>query len=93
VEGLTAKPFWSAIDEPELFPWARELEEKSHIIREEFEAKLRESEQFSTDSVWQNQVMGEGWSAIRLQRLGVWNAEKCEEFPKTYELLRSLWIP
>eukprot|EP00527_Entomoneis_sp_CCMP2396_P001616 CAMPEP_0198143676 /NCGR_PEP_ID=MMETSP1443-20131203/9273_1 /TAXON_ID=186043 /ORGANISM="Entomoneis sp., Strain CCMP2396" /LENGTH=316 /DNA_ID=CAMNT_0043806947 /DNA_START=100 /DNA_END=1050 /DNA_ORIENTATION=+ len=93
VDGLTAKSFWDASSDPELFPWARELEEKSHIILEEFERKLRESDQFSSDSVWQNQVMGDGWSAIRLQRLGVWNAENCEEFPKTYELLRSLRIP
>ena len=37
--------------------------------------------------------MGTGWSAIRLQRLGVWNMENCKQFPKTYELLRSLGIP
>uniref|UniRef100_A0A7S2Y711 Aspartyl/asparaginy/proline hydroxylase domain-containing protein n=1 Tax=Entomoneis paludosa TaxID=265537 RepID=A0A7S2Y711_9STRA len=37
--------------------------------------------------------MGDGWSAIRLQRLGVWNSENCEAFPATYELLRSLKIP
>ena len=122
VEGLTAKPFWNAAAETELFPWAAKLEEQSHIIQEEFDQKLREADQFASDSVWQNQVMGGGWSAIRLQRLGVWvrrlicteqksfmyslsnhlhvitisiqkNAENCEEFPKTYELLRSLKIP
>lgn len=48
---------------------------------------------FASDSVWQNQVMGTGWSAIRLQRLGVWNTENCQQFPQTYELLRSLQIP
>jgi hypothetical protein len=38
-------------------------------IQEEFEAKLKKDEElFSADSVWQNQVMGGGWSAIRLQR-------------------------
>ncbi len=37
--------------------------------------------------------MGDGWSAIRLQRLGVWNTDNCNEFPKSYELLRSLQIP
>lgn len=37
--------------------------------------------------------MGAGWSAIRLQRLGVWNTESCKEFPMTYELLRSMKIP
>jgi hypothetical protein len=40
------------------------------LIQEEFEAKLKKEEKamFSADSVWQNQVMGSGWSAIRLQR-------------------------
>lgn len=94
IEGLTAKPFWNTIDEPALFPWAKELEEKSNIIQQEFEAKLqRDQELFNADSAWQNQVMGTGWSAIRLQRLGVWNMENCQEFPQTYELLQSLGIP
>lgn len=34
-----------------------------------------------------------GWSAIRLQRLGVWNTENCKVFPNTYNLLKSLKIP
>ncbi|KAL7471708.1 hypothetical protein ACHAXS_012009 [Conticribra weissflogii] len=37
--------------------------------------------------------MGTGWSAFRLQRLGVWNTENCALFPRTYELLRKLDIP
>jgi Aspartyl/Asparaginyl beta-hydroxylase len=90
VDGLTAKPFWEAKDEPAYFPWAAELEAKSSIIIDEFE---KNSQQFASDSVWQNQVMGEGWSAIRLQRLGVWNSENCRQFPQTVELLRSLQIP
>jgi aspartate beta-hydroxylase len=90
---LTAKPFWEVKEEPELFPWAAELEKNAHIIQEEFQAKLDEQELFAADSVWQNQVMGAGWSAFRLQRLGVWNMDNCKEFPKTYELLRKLGIP
>jgi hypothetical protein len=93
IDGLTAQPFWDVASMPELFPWAPELEAKSHIILEEFEAKLAESDQFASDSVWQNQVMGTGWSAIRLQRLGVWNTANCRQFPQSYELLRSLNIP
>jgi len=95
VDGLTAKPFWDVLDEPEeYFPWAKNLEENFGIIQKEFDAKLKRDEQlFSSDSAWQNQVMGKGWSAIRLQRLGVWNVENCKEFPETYELLRSLSIP
>jgi len=94
VDGLTAKPFWNVLDYENLFPWAAELEAKSDVIAKEFEAKLARDEQiFSSDSAWQNQVMGTGWSAVRLQRLGVWNADNCREFPETYELLRSLDIP
>jgi aspartyl/asparaginyl beta-hydroxylase (cupin superfamily) len=92
---LTAKPFWDASSDTINFPWAAVLEEKAHIIQEEFESNLIDSKKkvFAADSVWQNQVMGVGWSAIRLQRLGVWNAENCQKFPLTYELLRSLQIP
>lgn len=81
VDGLTAQPFWNVTDNAQLFPWAVPLEEQAHIIIQEFETKLqqqRDQQQeqqdqqqqqlFSADSVWQNQVMGQGWSAIRLQR-------------------------
>jgi hypothetical protein len=93
VEGLSPKPFWDVTADPNLFPWAKELEAKAQVIQEEFEEKLLGTSRFASDSVWQNQVMGEGWSAIRLQRLGVWNMENCQVFPKTYELLRDLRIP
>lgn len=93
VNGLTAQPFWDVASMPELFPWAKKLEENASIIQEEFEAKLAASDKYASDSVWQNEVMGKGWSAIRLQRLGVWNMENCNEFPRTTELLRSLDIP
>ncbi|CAB9512285.1 Aspartate beta-hydroxylase domain-containing protein 2 [Seminavis robusta] len=95
VDGLTARPFWDAADMPEEFPWAPQLEEKADIIQQEFAAKLaeQESQMFASDSAWQNQVMGGGWSAVRLQRLGVWNEENCRQFPQTYELIRSLNIP
>jgi hypothetical protein len=93
VEGLTAKAFWDVKDYPELFPWAAQLEANSHVIIQEFKDKLQDQQVFASDSAWQNQVMGTGWSAVRLQRLGVWNADNCKQFPRTYELLRSLNIP
>ena len=96
VDGLTAQPFWDVTANEQLFPWAKELEAKSQIIIDEFNANLlqtNEQSAFASDSVWQNQVMGEGWSAVRLQRLGVWNMENCAKFPQSYELLRSLKIP
>jgi len=97
VHGLTAKPFWDARGDSAQFPWAEKLEDQSHIIIEELEAKLARDQAgnslFAGDSSLQNQVMGSGWSAYRLQRLGVWNAENCKEFPRTYNLLQSLEIP
>lgn len=91
VEGLTAKPYWDSQN----FSWALKLEENSHIIIQEFQKSLDDAQNglFEGDSVWQNSVMGTGWSAFRLQRLGEWNVENCQVFPKTYELLRSLNIP
>jgi len=101
VDGLTARPFWDAASDSAAFPWASELESKAHIILSEFESKLKRDEKeaaeqkqlFTGDSAWQNNVMGSGWSAFRLQRLGEWNVENCNEFPETYNLLRSLDIP
>jgi aspartyl/asparaginyl beta-hydroxylase (cupin superfamily) len=99
VDGLTARPFWDTAEYPKEFPWAKELEEKAYIIQQEFQTKLdaqqqqQENTMFASDSAWQNQVMGGGWSAVRLQRLGVWNEENCQQFPETYQLIRSLNIP
>ena len=93
VEGLTAKPFWDVAADEKLFPWAAKLEAQADIIQQEFEEKLLGTAKFASDSVWQNQVMGTGWSAIRLQRLGVWNTENCAAFPNTYALLKELQIP
>lgn len=95
VEGLTAKPFWDAATMPDLFPWAPPLEAKSDVIIKEFESKLNapDNNMFASDSAWQTNVMGTGWSAVRLQRLGIWNEENCQQFPETYKLIRSLNIP
>ena len=91
IEGLTAKPFWDVATQPDLFPWAKELEAQSETIQQEFQSLSQGL--FASDSVWQNQVMGTGWSAIRLQRLGIWNQENCKVFGNTYKLLKSLDIP
>ena len=98
VDGLTASAFWDAAADTANFPWAAKLEENAGVIIEEFEQKLLQtntgdSSLFSGDSAWQSNVMGTGWSAFRLQRLGVWNVENCASFPKTYDLLRDLDIP
>lgn len=38
-------------------------------------------------------VMGAGWTALRLQRLGLWNEDVCARFPRTLSVLASLPIP
>eukprot|EP00581_Thalassiosira_minuscula_P007558 CAMPEP_0183703464 /NCGR_PEP_ID=MMETSP0737-20130205/1200_1 /TAXON_ID=385413 /ORGANISM="Thalassiosira miniscula, Strain CCMP1093" /LENGTH=345 /DNA_ID=CAMNT_0025930223 /DNA_START=101 /DNA_END=1138 /DNA_ORIENTATION=+ len=100
IDGLTAKAFWDVSSNAEFFPWAEKLEENAHIIADEFKQQLLPTKEeaddsalFSGDSAWQSKVMGTGWSAFRLQRLGVWNVENCAKFPKTYDLLKELDIP
>lgn len=99
IDGLTAKAFWDVSADAESFPWAEKLEENANVIAEEFTQQLFRKEEntdsalFSGDSAWQSKVMGTGWSAFRLQRLGVWNVENCSKFPKTYDLLKELDIP
>lgn len=99
IDGLTAKAFW---DDVTSFPWAAELEDNAHVVIKEFEQQLLQQKEetktddgvlFSGDSAWQSKVMGAGWSAFRLQRLGVWNPENCAKFPQTYDLLNALNIP
>ena len=96
IDGLTARPFWDLFEYPEFFPWAETLQSNIPVIQEELDAILDmgSSNTFLSDSAWQNQVMGKGWSAIRLQRLGVWNQQVCIAlFPKTYALIQSLQLP
>lgn len=107
IDGLTAKAFWDISSDAASYPWAAELEANANIIIDEFEQQLLQREEdttttattskngqlFSGDSAWQSKVMGTGWSAFRLQRLGVWNTENCAKFPRTYDLLKELNIP
>lgn len=98
VEGLEAKPFWDVVDDADRFPWAADIEANAGIIRDEFMAKLEKDADnantlFAGDSAWQSKIMGKGWSAFRLRRLGEWNSDNCREFPKTTELLQNLGIP
>lgn len=89
VEGLRAKPWW----EPNEFEWINEMEERSSIVIDEFKAFWNDPMSgFAKDSVNMN-IMGKGWSGVRLQRLGEWIPENCEKFPKTVELLKELEIP
>ena len=62
--------------------------------QEELTAALAEdASSFNGDSALQTQVMGTGWSALRLQRLGQWNDDMCAKFPQTVALLKDLKVP
>lgn len=89
VEGLRAKPWW----EPEEFEWVNKLEERSSTIIDEFAAFWNDPlASFAKDSVNMN-VMGKGWSGVRLQRLGNWLPDNCAKFPNTVKILKELEIP
>jgi hypothetical protein len=92
VAELRARPWWEA-DE---FPWANSLQENSQVILEEFRKYLlldgSTSGSFAGDSAQMN-IMGAGWSGVRLQRMGRWIPENCAKFPRTSQLLQELDIP
>lgn len=89
VEGLCAKPWW----EPEEFEWISKLEEKSDVVIDEFAAFWNDPmSSFARDSKAMD-IMGKGWSGVRLQRLGDWIPENCGKFPNTVALLKELEIP
>eukprot|EP00601_Ochromonadales_sp_CCMP2298_P009253 CAMPEP_0173203708 /NCGR_PEP_ID=MMETSP1141-20130122/19679_1 /TAXON_ID=483371 /ORGANISM="non described non described, Strain CCMP2298" /LENGTH=310 /DNA_ID=CAMNT_0014129215 /DNA_START=117 /DNA_END=1049 /DNA_ORIENTATION=+ len=88
VEGLTAKPWWDAGD----FAWSEQLEAQSAQISAELKKVLAEQELFKGDSRFQK-TMGEGWTALRLQRLGEWNKANVALFPITTKIVQSLDIP
>ena len=54
--------------------------------------RYREQELFKADSNFQ-QMMGAGWTAFRLQRMGEWNEENMAKFPITTSIIKSLNIP
>lgn len=89
VEGLRAKPWW----QPDEFEWVSKMEENSDIVIDEFKSFWNDPMSgFAKDSVNMN-IMGKGWSGVRLQRLGDWIPDNCSKFPKTVELLKDLEIP
>lgn len=89
VEDLRAKPWW----EPEEFEWISKLEEKSDVVIDEFAAFWNDPKSsFARDSKAMD-IMGKGWSGVRLQRLGDWIPENCGKFPNTVTLLKELEIP
>ncbi|KAM3570399.1 hypothetical protein VYU27_007538 [Nannochloropsis oceanica] len=91
VPGLTAKPW----HDPHSFEWVQALEDASPIIQDELRGVLgagRDPRDFKGDSNVMT-VMGAGWTALRMQRLGLWNDHVCARFPRTLSLLASLSIP
>ena len=83
VPGLSARPW----PEPYSFPWVKPLEEASPAIQEELARVLAEDREgdFRGDSNVAT-VMGAGWTALRLQRFGIWNEDVCARFPQTVKV-------
>jgi len=70
------------------------LEESAGIIQNELTSVLsKEAQTFNGDSALQTRVMGSGWSALRLQRMGQWNDANVARFPMTVALIKNLCIP
>ena len=88
VEGLTADEWWDT----SRFDWTAPLEETAPLIKKELEQVLAAEEVFKADSNFQ-QMMGNGWTALRLQRMGEWNEENMSKFPITTKVVKSLQIP
>ena len=88
IDGLTANEWWDTSS----FEWTAPLEETAPLIRKELEQVLAAEELFKADSNFQ-QMMGTGWTAFRLQRMGEWNEENMARFPITTKVVKSLQIP
>ncbi|CAN0091099.1 unnamed protein product [Ectocarpus sp. 12 AP-2014] len=92
IPNLTSRPWW----EPEVFPWAQQLEEASPIIQEEYRA-LRAQE--ASDSQFKNSKEGgytsQGWTHIPLvnarEPAEMYEAQRAH-FPKTLKVLEDLGI-
>lgn len=90
VPGLRALPWHDTSS----FEWVQGLEARAGEIQAELSAALEgDPSSFNGDSALQTEVMGRGWSALRLQRLGKWNEQNTARFPKTTALIRELGIP
>ncbi len=92
IDGLKAMPWWNPSD----FDWVQPLEEGAPIIQKELElqseTRSQNKELFKGDSNVQT-LMGSGWTAFRLQRMGEWNEENSAKFPLTTKLVKALKIP
>ena len=87
IPGLRAQPWW---DDKDDLPWISALEAAAPTIQAELRDVLAaDASTFAGDSALQSQVMGAGWSALRLQRLGNWNEEVLAKFPVTARILEG----
>jgi len=86
VPGLSARPW----HDPYSFPWVKPLEEATPLIQEELRQALAAQQEgdFKGDSNVQK-VMGSGWTALRLQRFGIWNEDVCARFPQTVKVRKE----
>eukprot|EP00903_Cladosiphon_okamuranus_P014637 g13572.t1 len=92
IPNLTSQPWW----EPETFPWAKQLEEASPIIQEEYRALRSQQE---SESEFKNSKEGgytsQGWTHIPLinarEPAELYESQRAH-FPKTLKILKDLGI-
>jgi len=88
--GLRAKPWW---EPEECGDWIEFIREGLPYVQGELADLVEEDEQSLISDSVQNNVMGDGWSGFRLQRLGSWLQKNSSRFPQTVQLLKESGAP
>lgn len=88
IDDLTAQAWW----DKSRFDWVEKVESAAGIIAAELQEVMQQDELFKGDSNYMK-LMGEGWTAFRLQRMGAWIDDNARRFPKTTEIIQSCNIP
>ncbi|CAN0084482.1 unnamed protein product, partial [Hapterophycus canaliculatus] len=82
--------------EPETFPWAKQLEEASPIIQEEYRAlRDREESESQFKASKEGGYTSQGWTHIPLvnaREPAEMYESQCARFPKTLKVLEDLGI-
>eukprot|EP00752_Nemacystus_decipiens_P011871 g10528.t1 len=92
IPNLTSQPWW----EPETFPWAKQLEEASPIIQEEYRVlRAREESESEFKNSKEGGYTSQGWTHIPLvnarEPTELYEPQRAH-FPKTLKILKDLGI-
>ena len=94
IESLTPKPW----HDPSNYKWAKQLERKWTVVREELAASLRSDKLAAGNNIWGGLdesivAYGTGWKTLPLCDRTVWDATNSALFPKTCALLTKSKVP